>query len=104
MSASQDNLLNQEVNEVQGDILQDQSVHSGEDSLDDVLAEYVSSGSPESPKFNCEKRDLYGVSSITNSQTLSYAEAPTQEDIPESPGIELQLQAPQRYIQDKGTK
>ena len=67
MSASQDNLLNKEVNEAQSDILLDQSVHSGKDSLGNLLAEYVSSGSPESPKFNCEKRDLYGVSSITNS-------------------------------------
>ena len=100
MSASQDNLLNQEVNEAQGDILLDQLVHSGEDSSDDVLAEYVSSESPEGPKFNCEKRDLYGVSSITNSQTLSYAEAPTQEDIPVCPGTELQLPAHQRYGQD----
>ena len=85
MSASQDNLLNQEVNEAQGDILLGLSVHSREDSSDDILAEYMSSGSSESPKFNCEKRNLYGVSRITNSQILSYAEAPTQEDFPEGP-------------------
>ena len=39
MSASQDNLLNQEVNEAQGEALLDQSVHSGEDSLEDVIVE-----------------------------------------------------------------
>ena len=55
MSASQDNLLNQEVNEAQGDILLDQSVHSGEDSSDDVIAGYIRIiRSPESPKFGCE--------------------------------------------------
>ena len=95
MSASQDNLFNQKVYEVPGEALLDQSVHLGEASSEVFIAEYARFiESLESPKFDCEKRDLYGVSSITNSQTLSYAEAPTQEDIPESPGIESQHPAP----------
>ena len=101
MSASQNNLFNQKVNEVLGETLLDQSVHSGEDSLEVFIAEYVRFiESLESPKFDCEKHDLYGVSSFTNSQTLSYAEASTQEDFPVSPGFELQLSAPHRNSQD----
>ena len=101
MSASQDNLLNQKVNEAQGEALLDQSVHLGEDSLDDVIVEYERIiGPPESPKFDCEECDLFEDDSIIDSQLLFYAEAPTQEDFPESPGIELQLSAPQRDGQD----
>ena len=117
MSASQDNLLNQKVNEAQGDILLDQSVHLGEDSSDDVIVEYERIiGPPESPKFGCEECDLFEDDSITNSQLLCYAEAPTQEEIPEVPakspedevvppteameGIELQQSAPLRDSQD----
>ena len=60
MSASQDNLLNQEVNEAQGEDLLDQSVHSVEDSLDDVIVEYERIiGTLESPKFGYEERDLF---------------------------------------------
>ena len=40
MSASQDNLLNQEVIEAQGEDLLDQSVDSGEDSLEDMVVGY----------------------------------------------------------------
>ena len=101
MLASQDNLFNQKVYEVPGEALLDQSVHLGEDSLEVFIAEYVRFiESLESPKFDCEKRDLYGVSSFTNSQTLSYAEASTQEDFPISPGFESQLSAPHRNSQD----
>ena len=60
MSASQDNLLNQEVIEAQGEVLLDQSVHSGEDSLEDVIVEYERIiGPPCSPKFGCEESDLF---------------------------------------------
>ena len=69
MSASQDNLLNQEVNEAQGEALLDQLVHSGEDSSDDVIVKYERIiRPPESPKFGCEERDLFEDDSITNSQ------------------------------------
>ena len=76
MSASQDNLLNHEVNE--GDIHLDQSVHSEEDSLDDIIVEYERIiGTPESPKFGCEDRDLFFDDSITDFQLLCCVEAPT---------------------------
>ena len=83
MSASQDNLLNQGVNEAQGEDLLDQSVNSGEDSLEDVVVEYERVLGPSSPKFGCEEADLFEDDSITNSQLLRYAEAPTQEENPE---------------------
>ena len=52
MSTSQDNLLNQEVNEAQGEDLLDQLVQSVEDSSDDVIVEFERIiGTPESPKF-----------------------------------------------------
>ena len=54
----------------------------------------------ESPNLDCEKRDLYGVSSFTNPQTLSYTEALTQEDVPVIPGFESQLSAPHKNSQD----
>ena len=38
---------------------------------------------PSSPKFGCEESDLFEDDSITNSQLLCYAEAPTQEEKPE---------------------
>ena len=53
MSASQDNLLNQEVNEAQGEALLDQSVHLGEDSSDDIIVEYERIiGPPKSPNIH----------------------------------------------------
>ena len=68
MLASQDNFLNQGEYEVPGEALLDQSVHLGGDSLEVFIAEYVMFiESLENPKFDCEKRDLFGVSSITNS-------------------------------------
>ena len=86
MSTSQDNLLNQEVNEAQGEDLLDQLVHSVEDSLDDVIVEYERIiGTPESPKFGCEERDLFRDDSITDSQLLCCIEAPTQGQVPEGP-------------------
>ena len=116
MSASQDNLLNQEVNEAQGEALLDQSVHSGEDSSEDVIVEYERVLVPSSPKFGCEEADLLEDDSITNSQLLCYAEASTQEENPEGPdqsqeleeipppepmdGIESQQPAPLRDGQD----
>ena len=78
MSTSQDNLLNQEVNEAQGEDLLDQLVHPMEDLSDDVIVEYVRIiGTPESPKLGCEERDLFRDDSITDSQLLCYVEAPT---------------------------
>ena len=116
MAASQDNLLNQEVIEAQGEVLLDQLVHSGEDSLEDVVVEYERVLGPSSPKFGCEEADLFEDDSITNSQLLCYAEAPTQEENPEGPvqspeveeiplsepidGIELQQSVPLRDSQD----
>ena len=45
-----------------------------------------------SPKIGCEEADLFKDDSITNSQLLRYAEAPTQEENPEgldqSPEVE----------------
>ena len=38
---------------------------------------------PFSPKFGCEEADFFDDDSITNSQLLPYAEAPTQEENPE---------------------
>ena len=68
MSASQDNLLNL-------------------DSSVDVVVEYERVLGPSSPKFSCEEADLFD--SITNSQLLCYAKAPTQEENPEeSPEVE----------------
>ena len=68
MSASQDNLLNQEVNEAEGDDLLDQLVQSKEDSLDDVIVEFERIIWPHvSPKFGCEERDLFEEDTITNS-------------------------------------
>ena len=116
MSASQDNLLNQEVIEAQGEDLLDQLVNSGEDSLEDGVVEYERVLGPSSPMFSCEEADLFEDDSITNSQLLCYAEAPTQEENPEGPvqsleveeiplpapmdGIELQQLAPLRDGQD----
>ena len=71
---------------------------------------------PSSPKFGCEEADLFEDDSITNSQLLCYAEALTQEEMPDglvqSPevevippsetmeGIESQQSAPLRDGQD----
>ena len=117
MSTSQDNLLNQEVNEAQGEDLLDQSVHSVEDSSDDVIVEYERIiRTPESPKYGCEEHDLYRDDRVTDSQLLRYVEVPTQGQVPKgsanSPevktlppseaieGIESQQSAPQRDGQD----
>ena len=86
MSTSQDNLLNQEVNEALGVDLLDQSVQSVEDSLYDVVVEFERIiRTPESPKFRCEDRNLFRDDSITDSQLLHCVEAPTQGQIPEGP-------------------
>ena len=85
MSASQDNLLNQEVIEAQGEVLLDKSVHSGEDSLEDVVVDYERVIGPSRPKFGCEEADLFEDDSITKSQLLRYAEALAQEENPEGP-------------------
>ena len=117
MSTPQDNLLNQEVNEAQGEHLLDQSVQSVEDSSDEVVVEFERIiRTPESPKFGCEECDLFQDDSIKDSKLLYYAEAPTQGKIPEglakSPevkelppseameGIESQQLAPRRDGQD----
>ena len=116
MSASQDNLLNQEVNEAQGEALLDQSVHSGEDSSEDVIVEYERILGPRSPKIGCENADLFEDDGVTDSQLLRCTEAPTQEEEPEGPvqspevevippsetmeGIESQQSAPLRDGQD----
>ena len=102
--------------EAQGEVLLDQSVNSGEDSWEDVIVEYERLFGPSSPKFGCEEADLFDDDSITNSQLLHYAEAPTQEENPEGPvqspeveeiplpepmdGIESQQFAPLRDGQD----
>ena len=87
MLASQDNFLNQGEYQVQGEALLDQLAQSGEVSSRVFIAEYMRFiESLESPNFDCEKCDLYGVSSFTNPQTLSYTEASTQEDVPFIPG------------------
>ena len=115
MSASQYNLLNQEVIEAQGEVLLDQSVHLGEDSSEDIVVEDERVLGPSNPKFGCEEADLFEDDSITNSQLLHYAEAPTQEENPEGPdqspeveeipplepmdGIESQQPAPLRNSQ-----
>ena len=76
---------------------------------------------PSSPKFGCAEADVFEDDSITNSQLLHYAEAPTQEENPEGPiqsseveviplsetmdGIESQQSAPLRdgqYIIGQG--
>ena len=94
MSASQDNLLNQEVNEAQGNDLLYQSVHSEEDSLDDVIVEFERIiGPPESPIFSCEERDLFQDDSITDSQLLHCVEAPTQGGI-----LKGQAQSPEGEV------
>ena len=67
MSASQDNLLNQEEIEAREEALLDQSVQSGEDS-EDVVVE--SEGMLDSPKFGCENADLFQDDGITDSQLL----------------------------------
>ena len=74
MSTSQDNLLNEEVNEAQGEDLLDQLVQSVEDSSDDIVLEFERIiRTPESPKFGCEEHDLFRDDSITDSQLLCYA-------------------------------
>ena len=67
MSASQDNLLNQGVNEAQGEDLLDQSVDSGRDSSEDVVVEYERVLGAPSPKFGYEEADLLEDDSIKNS-------------------------------------
>ena len=67
MSASQDNFLNQGEYEVPGEALLDQLAQHRENSSEVFIAEYMRFiESLESPNLDCEKRDLYGVSSFTN--------------------------------------
>ena len=68
MSASQDNLLNQEEIEAREEALLDQSVQSGEDSLEDIIVE--SERMLDSPKFGCENADLFQDDGVTDSQLL----------------------------------
>ena len=93
MSASQDNLLDAGENEAQGEDLLDQSVDSGRDSSEDVVVEYERVLGAPSPKIGCEEADLFEDDSVTDSQLLRYAEAPTQEEKPEgldqSPEVEV---------------
>ena len=116
MSASQNNLLDWRENEAQGENLLDQFVNSRRDSSEEVVVEYERVPGAPSPQIGCEKADLFEDDSITNSQLLHYAEAPTQEENPEGPdqspeveeipppepmdGIELQQPAPLRDGQD----
>ena len=81
MSASQDNLLNQEEIEAQEEALLDQSVQSGEDS-EDVIVE--SERMLDSPKFGCDNADLFQDDGVTDSQLLRAAE-PSQDEVPEGP-------------------
>ena len=67
MSTCQDNLLNQEVNEAQGENLLDQSVDSGRDSLEDVVVEYERVLGAPGPKIGCDEEDLFEDDSITDS-------------------------------------
>ena len=87
MSASQDNLLDAGENEAQGEDLLDQSVDSGRDSSEDVVVEYERVLGPPSPKIGCEEADLFEDDSVTDSQLLCYANAPTPEEKPE--GLDL---------------
>ena len=112
MSASQDNLLNQEEMEARGEALLDQLVHSGEDSSLDVIVEIERILGPRSPKIGCENTNLFEDDSVTDSQLLCAVEAPTQDEEPEGPvqspevevippsealeGIESQQSAPLR--------
>ena len=113
MSASQDNLLNQEEIEAQEEALLDQLVQSGEDS-EDIIVE--SERMLESPQFGCENTDVFQDDGVTDSQLLRAAE-PSQDEVPEGPvqspevevikvipppmeGIELQQLAPLRDDQD----
>ena len=84
--------------------------------MEDGVVEYERVLGPSSPMFICEEADLFEDDSITNSQLLRYAEAPTQEENPEGPvqspkeeeiplpepmdGIESQQSAPLRDGQD----
>ena len=79
MSASQDNLLNQEEIEVQEEALLDQLVQSEEDSADFVVE---SERMLDSPKFGCENGDLFQDDGVTDSQLLRAAE-PSQDEVPE---------------------
>ena len=64
MSASQDNFLNQGEYEVPGDTVLDQLARYREVSSEIFIAEYMRFiESLESPNLDCEKCDLYGVSS-----------------------------------------
>ena len=71
MSTSQDNLPNQEEMEAQGEALLDQSVHSGEDSSEDIIVE--SERILDSPKIGC---DTLISLKMTVSKTLSYSVPP----------------------------
>ena len=116
MSASQDNHLDSGENEAQGEDLLDQLVDSGRDSLEELVVKYERVLGAPSPKIGCEEADLFEDDSITDSQLLRYAQAPTQEEKPEGPapapeveeispsepidGIESQQPAPLRDGQD----
>ena len=111
MSASQDNLHNQEEIEAREEALLDQSVQSEEDSVD-VIVE--SERMLDSPKFGCDNADLFQ----DDAQLLQAAET-SQDEVPEGPvqspevevikvippsqpmeGIESQQSAPLRDGQD----
>ena len=72
MSVSQDKFLNQGDYEVPGEVLLDKLAQHREDSSEIFIAEYMRFiEALESPNLDCEKCDLYGVSSFTNPQTLN---------------------------------
>ena len=67
MSASQDNLLNQEEMDARGEALLDQLVNLGEDLSEDVIVEFERILGPCSPKIGCENTDLFEDDGVTDS-------------------------------------
>ena len=82
------------------------------------MVEYERVLGPPSPKIGCEEADLFEDDSVTDSQLLRYAQAPTQEEKHEGPdpapeveeippskpmdGIKLQQPAPLEDGQTRG--
>ena len=85
MSASQDNLLDSGENEAEVEDLLDQSVDTGRDYSEDVVVEYERVLRAPSPKIGCEEANIFEDDSVTDSQLLHYANAPTQEEKSEGP-------------------
>ena len=53
--------------------------------MEDVVVEYERVLGAPSPMIGCEEANLFGDDSVTDSQLLCYANAPTQENKPEGP-------------------